>query len=412
MKRAIAILILLLWSVFAFANEIDTLSTKESVKKFLAANFTEGTMHYYSRCGQISKTLKIPLYLSQPDTILVEDPISFEFIPKTIPRDSTSLHYWDTGTIPLVLPYETIAYLIDKHPYNFYKVDLDYNGYTDLILDINSGAVLIVMDMGNKYEGYALTDMIDFHSYSFLDFIPLPGNATGLLLRRNPSTIENNVDFGFDNLPRHVTYITDTLNKNTGPSSAMKIDTLYKIISVTDSARCGGWVDSVIVTTYSDTVDVRRYKVVDTLVYKFNTFVKYNSRYQPASISKITYRNTHWNGNCACMEVQKDGLCFLAYAKFDTCFSAILDSTILNTLWNYMAHISIKSDYTTNNDYNSQLYEMNIFTFYFDDGTVKQLRYADTLPAGISYISEQLSTISRNLQWQGSETRNFKCLCE
>jgi hypothetical protein len=409
MKKATAILILLLWSAFAIANEIDTLSTKESVKKFLAANFTESTLHYYSRCGQISKTLKIPLYLSQPDTILVEDPESFEYIPKTIPRDSTSLLYWDTGTITLVRPYENIVYLIDEYPYTFHKADLDGNSYKDLIIDINSGIVIVVMDMRNTYEGYFLTDMIDFHSYSFLNFIQLPDNATGLLVRRNPSTMENNL-YLMD-LPRHITYITDTVRDHAGSSSVIKIDTLYKIISVIDSTKCCGCIDSVIVTTYSDTVDVRRYKVVDTLVYKFNSFVKYNSHYQPVGISKITYRNTHWNEHCACMEVQKNGFCFLAYANFDTCFSAMLESTNLDMLWNYMAYIDIKSEHSSG-DYYSELYETNIFTIYFDDGTIKKINYADTSPARFSYLTEQLSTISRALPWQGSKNTNFKCLCQ
>jgi len=77
----------------------------------------------------------------------------------------------------------------------------------------------------------------------------------------------------------------------------------------------------------------------------------------------------------SCLEINKNGKCFLHTKGFDTTYTAMLDSTILKKLWHFASNIDIKSK---KDRYLCDVIdggEAGTFAAYFDDGTVKRIDF-------------------------------------
>ncbi|MCB0695904.1 MAG: hypothetical protein KDC07_00985 [Chitinophagaceae bacterium] len=164
---------------------------------------------------------------------------------------------------------------------------------------------------------------------------------------------------------------------------------------------------------------------IDTIVYKFNAFVKYNAGYQSLHISKINYYYSNSSARyCferqSCMEINKDGRCFLKYAatafepgRYDTTFSAMLDRRQVDELLNLVAYIDVKSKKDV---YSSWINhgEGGRFSFHFEDGTTKKIEvWSCPAPISLGYLSKNIAAISRELEWLPAENReDFECPCE
>lgn len=342
MKRTIGLLILLLWVVFTNANEIDKLSTKEDVQKFLIANLGEEGIIFVRNCVDITQ-----IYRSEKVEIV--DPITREVARTALvySEPDTNGNYWD---FPFVnYKFDDLPYLMDTGRYQYYKADIDGNGYTDLIVD--AGFIIVVMDMVSSIDGYMLPSGLDFK-----DVFSLKDRSNALLLKYKP---------------------------------------------------CGADTD-----------------VVDTIVYKFNAFVKYNPSYKPLGV-----RNINYYFNCSsdmtqyerytCMQINKDGRCFLKYRstfypeRYDTTFSATLDPQQLSDILDLGAYINVKSYKDFYGDHISHA-EGGTFVIHFDDGTIKMVRMWDCPPPmSLGYLSKNIAGISRQLKWQPAETQlDFECPCE
>lgn len=338
-------------TLFANANEIDKLSTKEDVQKFLASKLSNKGIVFANKCVDISQVQKIRMSLSEK--IEVVDPITGEIIrTEVVSREpDTNDRYWD---FPFVSrKFDDIASMLDTGGYQFYRADLDGNEYTDLIVD--AGIIIVVMDMVSGIEGYMFSE-VPF-SLTFQNIISLPDRSKALLLK-------------------------------------------YK--------HCG-----------ADTA------AVDTIIYKFNAFVKYHPTYKPVGIRKINYYFQCSSGMIPyerynCMQINKDGLCFMKYHNpnpfepdnYDTTFSATLDSRQIDGLLNLVAYINIKS-YKDVYDHGGAHGEGGTFVIHYDDGAVKTIRiWSCPPPTSLGYLSKNIAAISRELKWQSSNTQpDFECPC-
>lgn len=336
-----------------YANKIDSLSTKEQVMAFLAANLGESGVAFPLYCVDISQAEKIKMYLSED--ISVEDPVTREVVLRTrvsVEPDSNDNCCKD---YPFVnQKFSDIAPLLNNDSFRIYKADLDGNGYTDMVVD--GGIIIVVMNMIDKVEGYMFTPIQNVIRLEH--GISLPDKSNAFLLK-------------------------------------------YK--------HCG-----------ADTV------TADTIVYKFNAFVKYNPHFKPVGIRKINYYFSNSSAMVCyerqnCMEINKDGRCYLKYADtpFDpgrygnTTFSATLDSKQVSELWSLIGYINVKSK---NDAYAHWINhaEGGTFVFHFDDGTVKGITvWATVPPISLRYLSKNIAGISRELQWSPCESQpDFECPCE
>lgn len=374
-----------------YANKIDSLSARADVLKFLEDNFKEQGVLSTHRCIGNSSTKRLNIYFSIPDTIFVEDPITRELHAKTVPKDTSQLRNKDILRFPLHLPLENIMWAFKEKAWQIHKADIDGNGYTDMVINFDTAGVIVVMDTKKGYEAHILNDSYDFTSYTFMNFMPLPDGTKALILRHNPCTLENQTA-----ARKIITYITDS---NT--DMPLK-DTLYKVITVIDSIYLWRsdtpyyshrWVNS-------DTVDMKRYSMMDTVVFKFNGFAKYNSHLSAAAISKIGYY--FYADYEECMEIQSDGKCFLRYPDYDTTFSAQLDIKRLDELWDFAAYLGVQPGKYEECGSFSGL-SRGAFIIYFSDGTKRELVFGTkTPPMGLGYLGLKLSEISFDLDWQPS----------
>jgi len=391
MKYSLLLCLCIIAGYNGYANAIDSLSTKEDIQKFLVASLGKNGIILPDKC----------------EGIFVHD---------------TGIRYTDTGTYDY--PFDEVVKMMDDAPWHIYKEDIDCNGRTDMVID--AGIVLIVMDMGDHFEGHIFAGMPSWYfptwnTYSFKNFIFLPDGTRALLLRHdhNPCrSVQHAV------LKGNLSYVTNTVAGNTENTAPLKIDTLYKVTIGNDTAwRPTYSTDSVRFTVYSfaDTVDMRLYNMTDTIVYKFNGFTNYKPCFKPGGISKIDYcyinipHAMSTISTSACLEINKNGICFFQYLEeYNRCSSAILDSVRVQNLFNFISYIDMKS---VQDLYWCESLEGGvggIFTIFFDDGTVKKISvWSHRLPMALGYLSKSLADISWALNWQPSDKpQDFKCSCK
>lgn len=395
--------------VNGYAGAIDSLTTKEQIQKFLVDKLGENGVISLSACADVTQSLRSRLYLFGFDTIMVEDPITNEMMPTPMPRDSSSLQGVDHRR-SIYFPIENIVEIMSRRPWQFYKSDIDQNGLTDMAINIDSGGVIVVMDEGSKIEGHIPWDAPDFSSYSFKGFTSLPDGSKALLLRHHPCTLEEQTS-GLT-----VSYVTDTISLPGTATAAIKIDTVYKIITRVDTLCVCPHINKVSkqeVYIISDTVDMKRYRLTDTVVFKNGGFAKYNPKSKPAGITKIGYYHFAYGAYQDCMEVNRNGLCLLQYGGYDTVFSANLDREHLNELWDFMSYVN--SDPVFQEDANGATPKDRggMFVIQFDDGTVKEMPFGrGAPPIGLGYLSKKLSDVSDAVNWQSSKTNSVDCPCK
>jgi len=408
----------------AYANSIDSLITKEDVRKFLATAFEKKGIIQLNECAELYFPRDYPpLSFHAYDTVMIHDPVNDSVIVRVFPHDTAAdiekyEHRKDADCcIPGDLAFKYLDAEMDEIDWRFYKTDVDGNGRNDLIIDV--GYVVVVLDKENGIEGHKVYCS---HPNGFKGSTLLPGGNAALLLRQD----RNTYSYRHTDTPGKVTYITYAMAGKIPEPPLTNIDTLYKITTGVEQFS-----SSFPATPYSDTIDMRMYNMTDTIVYKFGGFVPYMPNTKPATISKIGYLyfvSTDMSGDrfdgYTCMEVNKDGKCFLLHdgrmyvspagpyhAKDGLpVYTGILNSKKLKMLWDFTSHIDINSkddSYSIETTHTFGGY----FAIYFDDGTVKEISFLGDAPMELCYLSKALSNISKDMDWQRCEKNcDFGCL--
>lgn len=336
-----------------YSHVIESLKTKEDVRKFLQAHLGKGGIIFLENCEDISQSEKNRMiYAPRPvmiDTVLVEDPITGGMVKATVEHQWT---YCDTNdTYWSNYPFNEIDSIMDQYAYHLFKADIDGNGHTDIVIE--AGVTIVVMDLVDKFEGHMFSAYPDSNLLSFRNFIELPDGSDALLFR----TIRNS----------------------------------------------------------SDTMNSKSYYALDTVVYKFNGFVKYNRHAKPPSVAKVEYHFRNSSGmmcseRSTCMQIEKNGQCLLKYDRYDSVFSATLNnSSRLRQLWDQVAYLDVESKrdgYVEWIDHSVG----GMFAFFFDDGTIKRVFFwGCSPPMSLRYLSKSISDISRELRWQPLQASDFNC---
>jgi hypothetical protein len=387
--RLLTIILILLLSGSATANEIDSLKKKQDVQKFLAAHLGKTGMINLYRCLEIATAKRIEMDFLRPDTFFVQDPITLEMVKTTLPRDSSffdnksTRFQWENDS------YDTMtAKMMSKNPhYHFYKKDLDGNKRTDLVVD--AGIVIIVMDMGHKFDGHIFA----YSALKFHGFMSLSNGSVASLIKHDHNLCPRPLGETLEN-----TYLTDTIIDNTINPPSVKIDTFV-----------------VVSRPYRNGPQCER---VDTIVNIYGAFTKYNPQFKPGGISKIIYSRVHsfYYGHPSyrsCIEIARDGRCQLRYFDYDTTYSARLDSARSSELFDLLAYIDVKSKkdnyaYQYKNDWETN--GGGSFTTYFGDGTVKTIHIWEAgPPLGLDYLNAKIAEISDSVTWKATTGTNFSC---
>jgi len=388
----------------AHANVIDSLTSKEDVKSFLNAKLGSKGIFLLNEPAILFRPEKKQIYAFSDDTVQVKDEFTGKVFTQIIPHDPNSYqNSTDTLFRPVNYSLENVFKIIDQYPLHFYKTDIDGNGYTDLVID--AGIVIIVMDMGDRIEGHIFSDNPKLNSYGFKNFLSLPDRTFALLLRHDYNSRKS---IQHSSWPGAVTFVTRKLPNSNSASLANQIDTLYKVTTGIDSEN--HWVDSIhdykkIAAKYVDTVDMHLYNTIDTLVYKFHGFAKYNRYYKAEDISKIIYRYSVHDGTTSdmsnCMEIKKNGKCLLDCMDYsgNAAFSSNLGSEQLKDLWNYISYINVRSmqdEYVFEVDHGLGV----TFVIYFNDNTFKEIFVLEEPPPmELAYLSKSISDICKTLSW-------------
>ena len=168
----------------SLGNSIDSLQTKDDVKRFLSICMSKNE-EYSSQCYNISR--------------------------------AQSRWYTSDDMFSEFFKFDMVALIMDKFPFRIFKTDIDQNGRTDLIVD--AGYLFVVMDAGNTYKLHALG-----FQYNFRKALLLPNGSTALLLKHDYNrriidlTPQMNVK---------IAYITDTITRKDASPPVQIIDTLY-----------------------------------------------------------------------------------------------------------------------------------------------------------------------------------------
>lgn len=320
------------------AHSIDSLKTNEAVRHFLHTELSEKGFIFLEGFIDISQKEKIRLYLSNPD---IDTTIDAQTGKTGVvvrhheydPADNNCKDFPLENSV-----YDSVIAKMDNDNYQFYKADLDRNGRTDLVVD--AGMIIVVLDMGNSFEGYLFSEVPG--SIKLKNIITLPGNSKGLL-------------FSY----RHC---------------------------------------------HADTA------AVDTIVYKYHSFLKYNPRYTRLGIKKIVYTYS-----CSAamvgldrnntMQIYNDGSCYMKYDEYDTVFTASLNKEQVEDLLDMTAYIDIKSmkmEYSIGIDHGSG----GSVDVYFADGTIKSIgSWVCMPPVGLCYLSKNIADISRTLNWKSTKRK-------
>ena len=95
-------------SINGYANIIESLSTKENVKKFLAAHLSQAGLYHHYRAADISQTEKSKMIMSGFDTFMVDDPITGGLIMKSVPKEPHELPIFKSNAGPFYFPFENV----------------------------------------------------------------------------------------------------------------------------------------------------------------------------------------------------------------------------------------------------------------------------------------------------------------
>lgn len=410
---ALSILYLCL-CITGYASRIDSLETDTDVERFLNENMRETTIINLEQFAEVYRPGYSVFNPSHIDTYEVYDPIKDELVTVIQPHESsTNFFPADTSSLYQVCSIKQLIQWMNVNPWRFYKEDIDNNGYTDLVIDIDWPGVVVMMDMGNRLLGNLLSDRPDFSLYKFSSFLVLENGQNALELKRVPCSRGDNFLMQYKN--KDIIYVTEKATQG----NIVKPDTLYKIIRATTDDRVPyndtNYKDE---RVYVDTVDMMVSIVRDTIVYRFNAFMKYNNNPMPVNISKIYYHRVYSGGlvsdGCRCIEIAKDGNCKLSFksmyaGKNEDVFSAILDSTSLYKLWSTLTYIDINSK-------KGHLAPIthgtgSTFIIFKEDGTSYAIPFWGYKPSmDLGYLSKSISDISKQLDWQPSVSDiGFEC---
>lgn len=427
-KYGLLLLVCFAYLNIGYANKIDSLKTKEEVRQFLDDNLGEKGI-FCGRQMMLSQTAKIPIWLSNYfksiDTVHVKDQAAHDKQRKEI-QEQIDWGYRlfgrrDVSNGEYNLPVRFHEQRLDYTNFHFHKADIDCNGLTDMIID--DGILIAIMDMGDSVQGMLVPSLVDRHLYGFKRFISLPDGTPALVLRHDKNPEKSRAHL-YEN--GKVSYVMDTLIETIGNKVSARIDTLYKIISGFGRLeRLFGNPENpeleIYQGEYTDTVDMRLYNMEDTVVYRSYGFTQYKADFKPASISKICYYYSNfvggvsgWEPSNGCMEINKNGRCFLRYPDYDSTFSATLENTRLKKLWSFLTAIDTRYIREIHESVAIDAGEGADFAFYFDDGTVKKIRYwCMPLSMDLGYLARTMSDISYELQWLPSEKKaDFECPCK
>ena len=180
---------------------------------------------------------------------------------------------------------------------------------------IDAGIVLIIMDLGSCVEAHMFSAYSDVNSYSFLKFHTLPDGAKALLLRHDKNKCS--VAANFSNA-MNITYVTNAKEENNSSNAFVKIDTLYKIGTFVDSVwqiDPGTHRLRAVARISTDTIDMRLYWTIDTIIYKHGGFLNFNARSLPKGVLKVDYYYTVSNDFGTdgedCIEIKRNGACIM-----------------------------------------------------------------------------------------------------
>lgn len=338
--------------VSGHAGAVDTLHTKADVLLFLSTNNSNINVLSVRSFLNIYKPERVVNYSAHIDTYEVPDPVTRNLVQTTVTTDAKTRTFpADTPTkYPNYIP-KQLNDLLNTNPWSYHKVDIDGNGYTDIILDVDQQGVYVIMDMGNKLVGHLLMDCPDFSYYSFKKSILLTDNTKALLLKRNNCKREH----------------------------------------------------------HSHTHDV----TTDTLVYMNNCFLKYNTEYKGNNILKVVYQYTKSTGfgedGTRCIEVNSNGHCYLSCSGASSIRTATIEKNDLNTLLNVTSYIYLPK----NEAYYSAITHATGSTFiiYYTDGTKRAISFwGYKPPIGLGYLSKSISDISKKLHWETTTVHTkFEC---
>lgn len=398
-KYCLSLCIYIGTSTPGYCNTIDTLSSKESVRQFLSDNLS-GIVNpnlffdLYRTDKKFPNIISGQLEKPPPDTYYVQDPVTQEDVMVLMdpapPPDSFSLTRYPDTQGRALYPYDETLWMTEHHEWSFYKKDVDGDGHTDLIID--AGGVLVVLDKGGHYEGHLLTDSPDFYTYNFSRTISLPDGTQALLLKRISC-----IDYKTPSVNNEVSYITDTTSG----------DTLYKTISTVDSIEYVDHFSGDIYKrgkVYTQAIDMHKKTVIDTIVYKYNGFAKYNLQKSTKRIVKILYQYVQstdmGNDGITSIEINKDGKCYINYRKNGRALTGVANSNTIKDLWNFTEYADISS-YESNYSCWIDHYVGCVFVVYFDDGTAKGTSFQGfKTPIALGYLSQKICDISFAIDWQ------------
>ena len=322
----------------SYAINLDSIKTKKDLLQLLSASNNSCkviAIKYFSKISRPEISRTVPAYI---DTVYVTDPIT--------QIEEKKASYVDAHTI--VIPADTNTFysgysktklldLLDTSQVAIHRADIDNNGYTDLIINVNNMATFVMIAHKGKQEIHFLSDSPDFYAYSFIDFIALTDGTKALQLKR---------------------------------------------------IRC----------------KARNEQSLDTVVYKFNNFMKYNEHFNPNGILKIQYTYIKGTGlgedGARCIEINRNGECF-GWFNYRLFFTTI-DSSMLTPLWNMIAYIKVSTK-------NGHMLHINHatgceFTIYYNDRTKVTIPYwGFNPPMDMGYLSKYITDICKHINWQPSQ---------
>lgn len=363
MRRLLIVMALLTLYNTVHANGIDSLHTEQDVRKFLKEHLESSGFNVLYECVGLPPVVKVSRHEVNDDSILVTDPTTGRESLRATHDEYDRNYFCGAGGCEdcLHFPFERIHELTDSFRYRFYKVDIDGNGLTDLVVDATL-LTMFVMDDGNKIEGHILSSGHSWEYKYFKGIVQLPDGGIGVRLRHD----YNSCDYE---------------GQTVAPT------------------------------------DVSPDMLTDTIVYRFGGFANYNPSFRPGGIVKIDY---YWHRSqglipaaaYVCSEISKNGRCLLHCLELDTVWSAMIDSTKLNDLWSFIAYADLpskKDSYTCLTAHGTG----STFAVYFDNGTVKKIAMFEHNPlTELGYLSKKIADVIASLHWTAMARQpNFECPC-
>lgn len=237
---------------------------------------------------------------------------------------------------------------------SFYKMDIDGNGKTDIII---SGGSVIIMHLDSGYIAYII-DVMGFLwgiPYSFEKAIYLDDHTTVLLYIH----------------PQH-----------------MELGIYYRDSSI----------------------------VHDTLIFKFNNFINYHQQQMRPKIKRIIFwDHSACYGDCSetYVEINKNGAAIYNHRPDGVKDSIsvlvnVFDYKQVRELWNLLVCIDMMS-LSDNYSINSHHENTAMLNIYFDDGTVKKIHdYGFSGTLGLRAVYNKLYDLKQSTGWQEWQYANWE----